>query len=201
MLQFAGSLVAPVAGACLYRWLHDRPSVVSYFDGFMYVCIPALVVWQVLPHAWADHGVLAIAVLVLGMGTPALIERLSHSFASHTDTLALLAGLSGLSLHAFLEGAAFASEVARVGIAVILHRIPIGLMIWWLLRPRYGFRGASLGIGAIVAATIAGYLIGARLFGDDQGGGAVLYQAFVGGSLLHTVFHQGRHTHRHHAYD
>ena len=69
-------------------------------------------------------------------------------------------------------------------------------MIWWLLQPRYGFRRASLGIGAIVVATLAGYLIGTRFFGNDPGGGAELYQAFVGGSLLHTVFHQGGQTHR-----
>ena len=196
MLQLAGSLLAPVAGALLYKWLHHRPGAARLVDGFMYVVVPALVVWRVIPHAWADYGVLAIVVFLLGVGTPALIERVSHKLAPHTDNLALLAGLSGLSLHAFLEGAALVSKAARVAPAVILHRIPVGLMIWWLLRPRHGFRGASLGIGAILAATVAGYAVGAWFFTDGHDG-AGLYQALVGGSLLHVVFHQGRHDHRH----
>jgi hypothetical protein len=62
------------------------------------------------------------------------------------------------------------------------------------LRPRHGFGGASLGIGAILVATLAGYVVGARLV---AAGYVELYQAFVGGSLLHVAFHQGRHDHRH----
>ena len=196
MLQLAGSLLAPVAGAMLYRWLHDRPAAARRVDSFMYVAVPALVAWQVIPHAWANHGVLTIGVVALGVATPALIERISRKLAPHTDNLALLAGMSGLCLHAFLEGAALASKAARVATAVILHRIPVGLMIWWLLRPRHGFKGASLGIGAILAATVAGYAAGARFLADGRGG-TELYQAFVGGSLLHVVFHQVRHDHRH----
>ena len=196
MLQLAGSLLAPVAGALLYGWLHNRPYGVRLVDGFMYVAVPALVLWQVVPHAWASYGLLAIGAFVLGIGTPALIQRISHRLAPHTDNLALLAGLSGLSLHEFLEGVALVSKELHIGPVVILHRIPVGLTVWWLLRPRYGFRGASLGIGAILAATVAGYVAGARFFGDGQGS-AGLYQAFVGGSLLHVVFHQSRRDHSH----
>jgi len=196
MLQLAGSLLAPVAGALLYGWLHDRPYGVRLVDGFMYVAVPALVLWQVVPHVWASHGLLAIGVFVLGLGTPALIERISHRLAPHADNLALLAGMSGLSLHAFLEGAALVSNGIQLGLAVILHRIPVGLTVWWLLRPRRGFGGASIGIAAILAATVAGYAAGARFFGDGHGG-VGLYQAFVGGSLLHVVFHQSRRDHSH----
>ena len=197
MLQLAGSLLAPVAGALLYGWLHHRPYGVRLVDGFMYVAVPALVLWQVVPHVWAGHGLLAIGFFALGLGIPALIERISHRLAPHTDNLALLAGLSGLSLHAFLEGAALVSKGGlHIGLAVILHRIPVGLTVWWLLRPRHGFGGASIGIAAIFAATVAGYAVGARFFGDSHSG-AGLYQAFVGGSLLHVVFHQSRHDHSH----
>ena len=195
MFQLAGSLAAPVVGAFLYRWLHGRSGAVRLFDGFMYVAVPAIVLWQVLLHSWANHGVLAILVLLLGMGTPNLIERISRSLAPHTDNLALLAGFSGLVIHAFLEGVALVSKDTPVSYAVILHRIPVGLMIWWILRPRHGFRGAAIGIGSILAATVVGFAIGGRVFADGDGLG--LYQAFVGGSLLHAVFHQGRHDHSH----
>ena len=196
MLQLAGSLLAPVAGALLYRWLHDRPGAARLVDGFMVVAVPALIAWQVIPHAWARHGVWAIMVFGLGVAAPALLERISGKLAPHADRLALLAGMSGLCLHAFLEGAALVSKAARVAPAVILHRIPVGLMTWWLLRPRHGFRGASLGIGALLAATVAGYAVGARFLADGRGD-TELYQAFVGGSLLHVVFHQSRRDHSH----
>lgn len=195
MFQLACSLAAPVVGAFLYRWLHGRRVAVRLFDRIMYVAVPAIVLWQVLPHSWENPGVLAIVVLLMGMGTPNLIERVSRSLAPHTDKLALLAGFSGLLVHAFLEGGALVSKDSRVTFAVILHRIPVGLMIWWLLRPRHGFWRAAIGIGAILAATVVGYAVGGRIFAD--GDGVELYQAFVGGSLLHAVFHQSLHDHSH----
>ncbi len=195
MFQLAGSLAAPIAGALLYGWLHNRPGATRLFDGFMYIAVPALVIWQVVPHAWADHGILVLVVLALGIGLPTLVERLSTWLASHTDNVALLVGLSGLVLHAFLEGAALVPQGTGIMPAVILHRVLVGLAIWWLLRPRHGFGRASLGIAVILVATVAGYAAGTQFFG--HGGGVELYQAFVGGSLLHVVFHQGRHDHQH----
>jgi len=198
MLQLTGALAAPVVGALLYRWLHERPGTVRLVDRFMYVVVPALVLWQVLPHAWAEHGALAVVALAAGVSTPALIERASHAAAPHADSVALLAGLSGLALHASLEGAALAPEESDIALAVILHRVPVGLVIWWMLEPRYGFVGGALGIGAIVAATVLGYAVGSTVIA--AGGGVELYQAFVGGSLVHVVFHQSRHDHSHHGH-
>lgn len=196
MDQLALSLVAPVLGALLYGWLHERPLRMTLLDRFMYLAVPALVAWQVLPHAWAEYGILSIGVLLLGLGAPTLIEHFSHSLAPHMDNMALLGGLSGLLLHALLEGAALAAPEARVSTVVFLHRIPVGLMIWWVVRPLHGFWNAALCIGVILAATVVGYAVGARLL-EDGHEGVELYQAFVGGSLLHTVFHKGRHSHRH----
>ena len=196
MLQLGSALLAPVIGALLYGWLHNRPGVVRFLDSFMYLAVPALVAWQMVPGAWAEAGILALLVMAVGLGVPALIERVSHALAPYTDNLALLGGLSGLGLHALLEGAALSPNEASVSAVVVLHRIPVGLAIWWMVRPRHGFWLAALGIGAIAVATLVGYAVGAELL-DDQGSGMELYQAFVGGSLLHVVFHQSRQDHRH----
>ena len=194
MLQLAAAIAAPAVGALLYGWLHNRPATVRIFDRFMYLAVPALVAWQVVPHAWAEYGLLALLVLALGMATPYLIERVSRALAPHTDNIAILGGLSGLGLHAFLEGAALTPERTGVAAAVILHRMPVGLVIWWMLRPRHGFAAGALGIAGIGVATLAGYAAGAELL---HGSGVELYQAFVGGSLLHVVFHQSRQDHPH----
>ncbi|KPJ83484.1 MAG: hypothetical protein AMS19_04290 [Gemmatimonas sp. SG8_23] len=81
--------------------------------------------------------------------------------------------------------------------AVTLHRIPVSLVIWWLICPRYGSVWSALGVGSIVLATLIGYLVGTGFVGGLHGGALELYQAFVSGSLVHVVFHQGRHDHDH----
>ena len=195
------ALAAPVAGPVLYGLLHDHPKAVRLVDGFVYLAVPALVAWQVLPFAWEQRSVLAIAAVATGLVVPQAMERVSRLLEHHTDHLALLVGLSGLVVHALLEGAAFApgSEAVAVpfALAVILHRVPVGLVIWWLIRPRYGVPPASAGVGLLVLATLAGYGVGGEFLGDAHGTGIELYQAFVSGSLVHVVFHQGRHDHRH----
>jgi len=192
---------APILGPVLYRVLHDRPRAVELVDGFVYLAVPLLVAWQVLPHAWADRNALVVVALGAGFLVPAIVERVSHALADRTDNVAMVVGISGLVLHGLLEGAAFLPSAGPVelpfALAVILHRIPVSLVVWWLICPRFGSRWASAGVGSIVVATLAGYGLGAELLGGMHSGGAVLYQAFVSGSLVHVVFHQGRHDHDH----
>ncbi len=193
--------LAPLLGPVLYRALHDRPLAVRAVDNFVYVAVPLLVAWQVLPHAWEDQNVFLVLAVIVGFLLPALIEQASHVLAEQTDNLAMVVGLSGLVLHALLEGTALVPGAAPVeppfAAAVILHRIPVSLVVWWLIRPRFGATAAAAGVGSIVLATLAGYGLGHELLANVHGSGAELYQAFVSGSLVHVVFHQGRHDHDH----
>ena len=97
---------APLLAPVLYRVLHDRPSAVETFDKFVYLAVPMLVAWQVLPHAREEQNVLLILAVTGGLVLPILVERAFQSIADETDNLAIAAGLSGLVLHALLEGAA-----------------------------------------------------------------------------------------------
>lgn len=192
---------APVFGPVLYRFLHGHPRAVHFVDGFVYLAVPLLVAWQVLPHAWEERDLLALVALGAGFVLPALIERASHAFAEQTDNLAIIVGLTGLWLHALLEGAALVpgdgGVEAPFALAVVLHRVPVGLVVWWLIRPRFGVAAASVGVGSFVVATLAGYGLGTEILADAHGPAGRLYQAFVSGSLVHAVFHQGRHDHTH----
>lgn len=194
---------APVLGPVLYRVLHTHPRAVTLVDGFVYLAVPLLVAWQVLPHAFDARSLVPILVVGVGFLLPAAVERASHTLAARTDDLAIIVGLSGLALHAMLEGAAFAPGDGAVddafALAVILHRIPVGLVIWWLIRPRFGQGAAALGVASLVFATLAGFGLGSELLGGAHTSGAELYQMFVSGSLVHVVFHQGRHDHDHSA--
>jgi zinc transporter ZupT len=115
--------------------------------------------------------------------------------------MALVVGVSGLLLHTRLEGAALVPGEDGVPVAftlaVILHQMPVGLVIWWLLRPRYGAAAAAAGVGSIVVGTLVGYVLGAEVLGSLHSEAAELLQALVSGTLVHVVFHQGRHDHAH----
>ena len=203
----AAAAVAPVAGVLLYAWLHERPRLERIVDGFVYVAVPVLVAWQIVPQAWAQRAMLPVAAVALGLVAVPLVERVLQKHAAHryayADDAAIVASLSGIALHALLEGAAFAGDPIAApdrtafAVAVALHRVLLGLVIWWLVRPRHGPILASLAVAAVPVVTVAGYLVGGELGMAGEGPGVALYQAFVAGTLLHVVFHQGRRDHDH----
>jgi zinc transporter ZupT len=201
LVYLIAALAAPIAGPLLYAVLHDHPRAVRLVDGSVYVAVPALLAWQVGHLAIERDALPVLLSAAAGIAVPSVAERASHALRRHTDELALVMGVSGLALHALLEGAALVPGDAGIAVpfalAVVLHRIPVGLVIWWLVRPRYGTTAALLGVGAIVLVTLAGYALGSEVLAGIHGAGADLYQAFVSGSLVHVVFHQGRHDHRH----
>jgi uncharacterized protein len=198
-------LVTPVLGAFLYRSLHGRNRAVRLVDGFVYVAVPTLVAVQVVPHAIEERSILVLVMVALGALVPTAFERASRSLAEHTDNLAILVGITGLVIHAALEGAALVPAEARVdrafGWAVVLHRIPVGLVIWWLVRPRHGVLLAAMAVGSLVGATLVGAVVGTGLTSSAHGAGFEHFEAFVAGTLLHVVFHQGRHDHDHASHD
>lgn len=193
---------APAVGPLLYGFLHERPRAARILDRFVYVLVPVLVAWQILPDAWEGRSLWPLLAVGLGGLLPALIERASHALAHRTDAVALVVGMSGLLIHSLLEGAGLApfgssAPNPAFALAVTVHRVAEGLVVWWLLRPRYGTVAALAGIGLLLSATGAGLAVGLELLAGAEGGWVGLYQAFVAGSLVHVVFHQGRHDHTH----
>ncbi len=201
MIPLAAALAAPILGAAFYGLLHHRSGATRVVDGLVYLAVPILVAVQVFPHSLNTEDLLSLVAVALGAGLYFVLERMSRVLAAQADNLAILVALSGLVLHALLEGAALAPGMdqsdAFFVFAVVLHRFPVGLVVWWLIRPRHGGAAALVGVGAIVAATLTGAAGGSLLASPSNGMGLDLFQAFVAGSLLHVVFHQGRSDHRH----
>ena len=201
MTYFLAALFAPVVGALLYRTLHGRNRAVRLVDGFVYVAVPSLVAVQILPDVIAERAPLLLVVVAAGAFLPTVFELASRSVSHHADDLAIVVTLAGLFFHELLEGAALAPAGEPVepafAWAVILHRVPVGLILWWLVRPRHGIPMASAAVGALVLATLVGGLVGLELSGPIHGEGLHYFEAFVAGTLLHVVFHQGRHDHDH----
>jgi uncharacterized membrane protein YraQ (UPF0718 family) len=189
------SLLALGLGPLVLRLARRDGHVLPALDGFVFVAIGGLVLLHAIPEAFAVSGVAALAAAALGFLGPLLVERWLHRAARQVHALALLLAVLGLGMHAFLDGAALLEGPAAHGgahslpLAVVLHRIPVGLTIWWLLRPAYGGGLAAGCLAAIGAATVGGYLAGPSLAGGLALSGVGLFQALVAGSLLHVVVH------------
>ena len=197
MIPFIAALVAPLVGVLIYIAFHNHPRSIRVIDTVVLSALPILVAVQIFPHVWLERQIAPLIAVGAGIGILYVIERLSRSLAQHTDNVTIVLGVASMAMHALLEGGALmpASVSVSFTAAVVLHRIPVGLLIWWLLEPRHGVGVAILGVGSLLLATVIGFVAGTELLPEEHGV-LELYQAFVGGSLLHVVFHRSRHDHR-----
>lgn len=192
------ALIAPVLGALLYPVLHDHPRFTRIFDGCMYVLVPVLVFTQIIGHyieqnSWELGGILVLlGVMAIGLFLPIGIEHVFHHAAPKTEALSIIAGFLGLGLHALLEGSSLNTALPIITAPMIAHRLAVGLMIWWILQPRYGKFTAVLGIAGLLSATLTGFLL-SDIFLPHGFTGSDFFQAFVAGSLLHVIFHERHH--------
>lgn len=201
------ALVAPAAGVLLYGWLHERPRLTRGVDNGVYVVFPVLVAWYVLPDAWRDRDPAPVLALVAGALVVGGVARLFRAGSPRAGDLAVLAATLGAAGHSLLDGAALAAVGEAEGrsagpllLAVGLHRVFVGAMAWWLIRPRHGPVLVWAAVCVWCAAATAGYMLAPQvLAAKPQGAGLSLHQAFVAGTLLHVVFHQGRRDHAHDA--
>ena len=93
-----------------------------------------------------------------------------------------------LVLHAIIDGIALLPASGDgLAIAVILHRIPVGMAIWWTFRPGIGDVAAIVAFLLIIAATAATYFLGAAVIELAESRLLALFQAFVAGSLVNLI--------------
>ena len=188
VLLFTG-LIAVAAGPLLYQLARGARSLLAALDGFAVVAVGGLVLLHVIPGSISQAGWTAAAAAIAGLVVAPLVGRRLSGFARPAHAAALFLGLAALILHAFAGGTAPVSSNSPQTqvVAVILHRLPVGLAIWFLLRPRYGM-GWALGALAITASAAAGGLA----FGDAaallQNRGWGIFQAAAAGSLLYLLF-------------
>ena len=191
------SVLALFAAPPLYAFFRKNDRLFLILDGFIFVAIGGLIVTLIMPHAFAIAGWLTLVFLAAGMGLPALSERIFHYSVERTHLAALFLGILGLGLHALTDGAAIGAGRTYVhssgnllALGVLLHRIPIGLTIWWFVRPRYGTRVALFLLALIGVGTCIGFALAPAILVPLSTGGLALFQAFVAGSLLHIVLHR-----------
>jgi uncharacterized membrane protein YraQ (UPF0718 family) len=165
--------------------------LLSGLDGFVFVAIGGLVLVHVLPESYENAGWGALVVALLGVLGPIFIENRLHKAARKVHTFALILAVIGVAAHALADGIILAeSNDSGLPLAVVLHRLPEGLMVWWLLRPTYGSLVAGSVLAGIGVATVAGYLGASALAAQVDPIWLGYLQALVAGSLLHVMVHR-----------
>jgi zinc transporter ZupT len=101
--------------------------------------------------------------------------------------------IAGLSVHAVLDGAALAmpKRGLALALAVLVHRLPIGLVVGNLFDRRQAIWMPLVAALAISGATVLGYVAGAAALEPVGHKGLALFEALVAGTLLHVVTHHG----------
>lgn len=192
------SLAALLAGPLTFRVARTWPRVRAWLELLIMAMIALLVGVELAPIVTRGGAPSVLSAAVVGLFGPSAVEwglhRVDyHRFEARTHLVIMLVGLLGLALHGFADGGAL-TDAARGGHAgflagaVVLHRIPVGLAIWWLARPTFGAGIAWTLLGAIGASTVAGYGVGLRVIPSLSPGSVAAFQGFVAGSLLHVVF-------------
>lgn len=192
LLLLLATLIALPSGPLLYALARYRFGLLSFLDGFVLVAISGLVLLEVLPETLASGGLAAVSFLLLGALGPTLFERQLHR-AREAHIVALLLSVAGLVMHSVADGTALApspdgSAHVALALAICVHSVPVGLAVWWLLYPSFGWRLPGAAIAAMGLGTVFGYT-----FADALGGwlGASAWswlQALVAGSILHVIF-------------
>ncbi|MEA3286385.1 MAG: permease [Candidatus Marinimicrobia bacterium] len=197
------SVFALLVGPFVARLFEQQPGVNRFLDGFILVSIGGIAVTHLLPEAVMEIGGMALLMVVIGALLPYLAERAFHSYerATHGGVLAL--ALSGILVHTLLDGVALSNASLERGAgqalayAVILHRLPVGLLIWWALKPFTTIK-VILGVLALMSiSTIAGFNLGSTELGVINSTFITYFQALVTGSLLHVLFHRHLHGQNH----
>ncbi len=184
-MNFVLSTLALVLAPFVYAVGRHSPVTRQVLDGFIFITIAGIVCVSIIPEALRYGGNVAFAFLAIGLAFPFVIERLgSISHRKAHVFIVVLAGL-GLVIHASIDGIALLDQTLAP--AIILHRIPIGMAIWWSVRPSFGTGSAVLVFALIIGATAAAFFLGAPIMELAEVRGLSWFQAFVAGSLVHVV--------------
>ncbi len=211
------SILALIAGPFIYALGRKQPDIRQILDGFVFITVAGIVCVFIIPQAISAGGFLAIGFLLLGLAFPVVIERTFERSMHEAHVFILFLAALGLVVHAIVDGIALLPTASADGsglvhggelfaalfdnhlaVGVILHRLPVGMAIWWSVRSSFGV-GAAVGtFVTVIVATAFAYLLGQPIVELAEAPSIAWLQAFVSGSLVHVVAFGISHDHDEH---
>ena len=201
--------LAPWLYSLLHRWhrLHD------VLDRLLVAVIVLIVLIEVFVEGYQQIGWVGPLLGVVAMALPSLIEQVFSRLALPTHSLTALLGALALAVHSVMDGATLAAAAGEhlLVTAVVLHQLPLGLAIWWLVRHALGRNLAAVTLFCMGLATVGGFALTQQVLPAMSQAFAAGLQAFLAGALLHVLLHRHRphhdhddqdpHIHRHEPHD
>jgi hypothetical protein len=140
-------------------------------------------------------------LIAAGYLVPGLLEKAIAGAAKTFHLISLFLALAGLALHAMLDGAGLAGsefgQHSNLAIAIVMHRLGVGLVLWLIVQPAFGRAAAFLVLSLVCVATVLGFHLSELvlpLAGDDA---VLVLQALIVGTIVHSLVHREHAGHRH----
>lgn len=197
------SSLALLAGPFLFALAARHPASRDGLEGFILVTLGGIVCLHIAPDAWQEAGFFSLLMGLAGLAFPMLLEAVFRRALTQAHLVVLVIAASGIVLHAVMDGIALLPIAAtqssggnELAVGVIIHRLPVGVAIWWVLRPQFGTAIALATFALVIGATGLSYFFGAGIFSANAFWLA-LFQSFVAGSLIHVALFGASHEHDH----
>jgi len=188
------SLITLFSGPLLYQWMQANRSMAKSFDRVLVGLLLLIIALLLIPEMFTVLSWVAPGLILAGYLLPGLLEKLVRRAAEKLHLASLIAAAVGLLLHAMLDGAGLAGSKIQgslgLALVIILHRFGVGMILWMVMRPAFGRKGAWLTLGAVAAATIVGFEFSQAILplaGDRSIAGI---QAVIVGTIMHSLIHR-----------
>lgn len=189
------SLFFTFAGPALFLWLSRGGRLAKTLDQAMVAVLVVLVMVLLVPETVEALGWTSMLLVLAGYLLPGLLESLIRKAAETLHLASLGFALLGLMLHALMDGAGLAGSALgggeSLGLAIILHRFGVGLMLWLIVQPAFGNRIAWFTLVAMAAATVLGFEFSERLLPLAGKEAIIMLQAVIIGTIIHGLIHRG----------
>jgi uncharacterized protein len=193
--------LALCAGPLMVWLLRSHTWSTVVLDSFCLITISGFALLHLLPESAEQAGWLVLPLALVGFILPSIAERTLHHGHPGMRRIVIWLAILGIAAHATLDGLFLnagghthaghnhAGTHELTAWAVILHRIPEGLGIWWIVPRTLGVWPAVWITLASIAATLFGYFLGGSVLTDDSQNALAMLQSLLVGSLLHVVLH------------
>lgn len=182
LLALGAAIAGLFAGPMVLWWGGASRTWRAALDGLVIAVVSGLCLLHLGPHALEHGGWWAALGFGIGAALPIALHRLEQ------ESLIAFGGVALLCAHAAVDGAALSvastSLAPALAAAIVVHRLPVGLVIAGYASTR---GRAVQALGALAAFTVVGFALGGgavHLLGEPV---EALLEGLVVGGLLHVV--------------
>lgn len=164
------SVVGLALGPALVFAGRRRALISAAVEGLTLGLVPLLIILRLLPHVMEELGASSLLLCGAGYGGLWLIDRKRHALG---DRVGLSVLIPALSVHALTDGATLGLVFAGAGehqsagmlagLALLVHRMPEGLLIATRFVPLFGWAKTLIGLSLLAGATVVGAVAGQGL--------------------------------------